>query len=61
MCEIVEELEEEQSLISHHLGTLRRCGFVKFRQDGRKKMYRLAEPSLLKILTDLERLSKKSC
>jgi ArsR family transcriptional regulator len=61
VCEIVKELGAEQSLVSHHLQGLRRCGLVKFRQDGRKKMYRLTEPSVLKLLIDLERLSKKSC
>jgi len=59
--EIVKELGAEQSLVSHHIQGLRKCRLVKFRQEGRKKMYRLAEPSLLKILTDLERLSEKSC
>ena len=61
VCEIMKNLNKEQSLLSHHLQALRRCKLVKFRRDGKKKMYRLAEPSVLKLLTDLERLSKKSC
>jgi ArsR family transcriptional regulator len=61
VCEIMKDLNKEQSLLSHHLQTLRRCKLVKFRWDGKKKMYRLAEPSVLKLLTDLEKLSKKSC
>lgn len=61
VCEIVKELGSEQSLISHHLHGLRKCGLVKFRQEGRKKMYWIAEPSVPKLLGDLEKLSKKSC
>ncbi len=61
VCEIVERLGAEQSLISHHLRGLRKCNLVKFRHEGRRKMYRLAEPSVLKLLTELEKASKKLC
>ena len=61
VCEIIEQLGIEQSLISHHLQALRRCKLVKFRRDGKKKMYRLADPLILKLLSDVDRLSKKFC
>ena len=61
MCEIIKELGMEQSLISHHLQALRRCKLVKFRRDGKKKMYRLADPLILKFLSDVDGLSKKFC
>ena len=61
MCEIIKELGLEQSLISHHLQAMRRCKLVKFRREGKKMMYRLADPSILELLADLERLSKKFC
>jgi len=61
VCEIIKELGLEQSLISHHLQAMRRCKLVKFRREGKKMMYRLADPSILELLADLERLSKKFC
>jgi len=61
VCEIIKELGMEQSLISHHLQALRRCKLVKFRRDGKKKMYRLADPLILKFLSDVDGLSKKFC
>lgn len=61
VCEIIKELGMEQSLVSHHLQAMRGCKLVKFRREGKKKMYRLADPVILEFLADLERLSKKFC
>lgn len=61
VCEMIKELGVEQSLVSHHLRALRRCGLVKFRREGKKKMYWLADPSILKFLADVDKLSKKFC
>lgn len=61
VCEIMEELNKEQSLISHHLQSLRECGLIQRRQKGRKIMYSLADSSVIKFLTDVEDLSRKFC
>lgn len=61
MCEIVDKLDKEQSLISHHLHALRRCGLICGRREGKKIMYRLADPSILKLLADVEKLASKFC
>jgi len=61
VCEIIKELGLEQSLISHHLQAMRKCKLVRFRRDGKKMIYRLANPSILTLLADVERLSKKFC
>jgi len=61
VCEIIEELGKEQSLISHHLQALRRCGLICGRRNGKKIMYRLADPSILELLTDVEKLTNKFC
>jgi len=61
VCEIMKNLNKEQSLISHHLQALRRCGLIKRRREGKKIMYRLADPSILKLLAAIEKLSEKSC
>jgi len=57
VCEIFRELEEEQSLISHHLKTMRKSGIVKSRREGKKIMYGLADPSVLDLLTKTEELA----
>lgn len=48
-----------QSLVSHHLRTLRTAGLVHDRRDGRWIFYSLAEPALANVretVVELERL-----
>ena len=40
--ELSTELQLEQSLLSHHLKTLRKCGFVEAHRDGKAMLYRIA-------------------
>jgi ArsR family transcriptional regulator len=61
VCEIIEEVEKEQSLISHHLRALRKCGLIHRRRDGKRIMYRLADPSVLELLERVEKLAGKFC
>lgn len=61
VCEIIDELDIEQSLVSHHLHGMRKCGLVLRRREGKKLMYRLADKGIIKLLTDVDRLSKKFC
>ncbi len=61
VCDIMEELDKEQSLISHHLQAMRKCGLIRKRREGKKIMYRLADPSILRLLTDVEKLANKFC
>ena len=61
VCEIMEELKKEQSLISHHLQNLRKCGLIRRRREGKKIMYRLADPSILGLLANVEKLANKFC
>ena len=61
VCEIIKELGKEQSLISHHLQALRKCGLIRRRREGKKIMYRLADPSILGLLTNVEKLANKFC
>jgi ArsR family transcriptional regulator, arsenate/arsenite/antimonite-responsive transcriptional repressor len=42
VCELEAVLRIEQSLLSHHLGLLRRAGLVDDRKDGRWTIYALA-------------------
>jgi len=61
VCEIMDELDKEQSLISHHLQALRKCGLIHRRREGKKIMYRISDPSILKFLADIKELSKRLC
>jgi len=61
VCEIMKNLNKEQSLISHHLQSLRRRGLIQRRREGKKIMYRLTDQSILKLLVDIEKLSDKFC
>ena len=57
VCEIVEHLDKEQSVVSHHLASLRNCGLVKSRQDGKKIMYEVSNPKIVKFLKKGEELA----
>jgi ArsR family transcriptional regulator len=58
VCEIVEYLGKEQSVISHHLASLRKCGLVQSRQDGKKVMYKVTHPGIIEFLANGEELAK---
>jgi ArsR family transcriptional regulator len=57
VCEIVEHIQKEQSVVSHHLASLRKCGLVQSRQDGKKVMYKVSHPGIIKFLKNGEELA----
>jgi DNA-binding transcriptional ArsR family regulator len=59
VCDIVRALKMEQSLISHHLQSLRKCGFVTSAREGRKIKYRLAGPHIAELLEKIYEVSNK--
>ena len=59
--EIIDEIKMEQSLVSHHLRGMRKCGLVLRRREGKKIMYRLADKSVINLLNDIRRMSEKFC
>lgn len=61
VCDIMEELDKEQSLVSHHLKSLRECGLIRKRKEGRKAIYNLADSSVREFLRSVGDLSKKFC
>ena len=58
VCEIVKFMGKEQSVISHHLASLRKCGLVKSHQDGKRVLYRVTDPKLIEFLIRGEELAK---
>lgn len=49
VCEIIEKVGLSQSLISHHLGVLRRAGLVRDRQEGHWVYYSIDAANLAKL------------
>lgn len=43
VCDLAWVLGRSQNLVSHHLRTLRSCGLVSSRRDGKLVMYTLTE------------------
>ena len=57
--DFVERLKKDQPLISHHLRTLKQCGIVKSRGDGKKTMYKISSNQLSELITNITKASKK--
>ena len=57
--DFVKRLKKDQPLISHHLRTLKQCGIVKSRGDGKKTMYKISSNQLSELITNITKASKK--
>ena len=52
--ELAEACEIVSHLASEHLRLMQHCGFLKCRNEGRRKYYQVAEPHLESLLTCIE-------
>ena len=57
--DFVEELKKDQPLVSHHLKTLKQCGIVKSRNEGKKAMYSITNPQLSTLISAVTKTSNK--
>ena len=57
--DFVEKLKKDQPLISHHLKTLKQCGIVKSREEGKKAMYSISNLQLSTLISTVTKTSKK--
>lgn len=57
--DFVEKLEKDQPLVSHHLKTLKKCGIVKSRDEGKKTMYTISNKQLSELISNVTNASKK--
>ena len=57
--EIIEALNKEQSLVSHHLRALKECDIVVARQKAQKIYYKLTDPKLAELVFKSESLMKE--
>ena len=57
--DFVMKLKKDQPLVSHHLKTLKKCGIVKSRDEGKKAMYTITNNQLSKLISNVIKTSKK--
>lgn len=57
--DFVEKLKKDQPLVSHHLKTLKKCGIVKSREEGKKAMYAISNNHLSELISNIIKASKK--
>ncbi|MGO1470212.1 MAG: ArsR/SmtB family transcription factor [Tissierella sp.] len=52
VCDIADVLDMTQSLVSHHLRTLRDLKLVKFKREGKQVIYSLDDEHVLELLKE---------
>ncbi len=57
--DFVKKLKKDQPLVSHHLKTLKKCGIVKSRDEGKKAMYTISNNQLSELILNVIKTSKK--
>ena len=57
--DFVEILKKDQPLVSHHLKTLKQCGIVKSRSEGKKMMYKISNKQLSNLISNISEASKQ--
>jgi len=54
VCEMIEEIDIEQSNFSQHLGILKKQGLLDSRKEGQRVIYWIAYPSVMQLLDAAE-------
>lgn len=55
VCELVSEIDIEQSNLSQHLSVLKKQGIIDSRKEGTKVFYRILHPSVLEVVRAVEK------
>lgn len=61
VSELMEELEIEQTALSHNLARLKKCGFVITELDGKYHYYKLNEKTIEPLMEIIERHMLQHC
>ena len=61
VSDMMEALDKEQTLVSHHLRSLHDCGLVERERKGRKMIYKISDPTVLEFMKKVKELSKTKC
>jgi DNA-binding transcriptional ArsR family regulator len=59
VSDFVSKIKKDQPLISHHLKTLKNCGIVKSRDEGKRAMYSISNNQLSELISSITKASKK--
>jgi ArsR family transcriptional regulator len=54
VCEMIEEIDIEQSNFSQHLGILKKQGLLDSRKEGQRVIYWIAYPSVMQLIDAAE-------
>lgn len=55
VCELIADIDIEQSNLSQHLGVLKKQGIIDSRKEGTKVFYRILHPAVLEVLGAVEK------
>ena len=61
VSELTEELNVEQSKVSHALALLKKCKIVNMKQEGKKRIYSLNKETIVPMLKLIDKHSKQNC
>ncbi len=61
VSEIIEELEMDQTCVSHDLARLKQCGFVKVEIDGKYRYYKLNEETINPLMQLIDKHMAGNC
>jgi ArsR family transcriptional regulator, zinc-responsive transcriptional repressor len=61
VLEIVNEVNQEQSKISHALASLRECNIVEAKQKGKNRIYSLNKKTIVPILKLIDKHAENFC
>ena len=61
VSQLVDILNQEQSMISHNLKSLARCGFVFIERKGRERIYSLNKEIMEPMFELIDKHMKKHC
>ncbi|MEM1539623.1 MAG: metalloregulator ArsR/SmtB family transcription factor [Candidatus Bathyarchaeia archaeon] len=50
VCEIIPHVGLAQPLVSRHLAILKRCGLVRCRKQGNRRLYSVTNPDIFKVI-----------
>ncbi len=50
VCEIVPHMNLIQPVISRHLKILKDCGLLKYRKEGNRRLYSVADPRIFAVI-----------
>ena len=59
VSEVMNSLNKEQSLISHHLKALKECNIVTARQEAKNVYYKIADTRLAELVLNSESIVKE--